>query len=274
MKYNNMYYKGFPVDKLINDNRLIYESTSSFNTFIKSLFSDGTQGIYLNAQDAVSVSDLSSIKDLSGRNNHATQANATSRASLITDPSGYKSLKFDGIDDGYVTPSINFTNTGKMTVITAVRKLSDNKKSVVIECSENAQSLVNVGSFALYAPTNNVAATLGGTLTGSSIRNFSVSGLPAPFNAVTTNYFDITKAAILDSNKFRINSSIQEYVGDSAWSPRSSFGNHPLYICRRGGTSLPFNGQIYAILVIGKLLDDATTARIEKEFAKYIGVTL
>lgn len=231
---------------------------------IKSLFADGTQGIYLNAQDAVSVSDLSSIKDLSGRNNHATQANATSRASLITDPSGYKSLKFDGIDDGYVTPSINFSNTDKVTVIAAIKSvLTLETYQVVIELS--ASIATNNGAFVLTSPHG-----------GVGIASFTSKGNVRSDNILTSIQFaerviSAQSAISNDTNKLKVNGVLQ---GVSTDQGTGNYGNYPLYIGRRGGTSLPFSGQIYALLVIGKLLDDATTQRIEKEFAKYIGVTL
>lgn len=240
----------------------------TLDQLIKSLFADGTQGIYLNAQDAVSVSDLSSIKDLSGRNNHATQVNATSRASLITDPSGYKSLKFDGIDDGYVTPSINFSNTDKVTVIAAVRKLSDATQGLVTELSTNIYTYN--GTFNMLAPA--------GTDTANRYR-FAVKGtlLTTKYTSTTSEVGDtavMRGVADVSNGKagFYLN-GIMQGSNDSNLGT-GNYGNYPLYIGRKGGTSLPFNGQIYALLVIGKLLDDATTQRIEKEFAKYIGVTL
>ena len=240
----------------------------NLDQLIKSLFADGTQGLYLNAQDALSVSDLSSIKDLSGRNNHALQANATSRASLITDPSGYKSLKFDGIDDGYVTQSINFTNTDKVTVIAAVRKLSDANTGIVAELSTRAGTTTNLSAFVLYAPFD--ASNKGyGFRSVGTLESTSFGALPlAPNSSVLTAKSSIAQ----DILTLRVNSI--QYSVLTQDQGTGNYGNYPLYIGRRGGTSLPFNGQIYALLVIGKLLDDATTQRIEKEFAKYIGVTL
>lgn len=246
---------------------IIGSTSATFNQLIKSLFSDGTQGIYLNAQDALSVSDLSSIKDLSGNNNHALQANSTSRASLITDPSGYKSLKFDGIDDGYATQSINFTATDKVTVIAAVRKLSDTAVGMVAELS--VSSFSTAGTFSLRAPQTAGAANVGSYSRGTVQVNpaASVFGLVAPVSVYLSAKMSIStnlNAIIVNG----VTSSLPDNQGTG------NYGNYPLYIGRRGGTTLPFNGQIYAILVIGKLLDDATTQRIEKEFAKYIGVTL
>ena len=239
----------------------------NIDQLIKSLFADGTQGLYLNAQDAVSVSDLSSIKDLSGRNNHALQANATSRASLITDPSGYKSLKFDGIDDGYVTQSIDFTGTDKLTVIAAVRKLRDSSTAVLLETSIKATA--NAGSF-FFAEPNTPNSSNTNTVVRGATNNISLDFNSVP---VSTSYVKTVHSGLADSiARMRINSVL--VANNTGNSGGGAFGNYPLYIGRRGGGPLPFDGQIYAILVIGKLLDDATTAKIEKEFAKYIGVTL
>ena len=242
----------------------------NIDQLIKSLFADGTQGIYLNAQDAVSVSDLSSIKDLSGNNNHALQENSAKRATLITDPSGYKSLKFDGIDDGYVTQSINFTNTDKVTVIAAVRKLSDAGASMVAELSVNAQ--INVGGFYVVAPIYagaNYAVLINN---GVSAPATTATGYTAPTSNVISARLNTKGVTRNDQIGMRVDGVPK---GDtSILSAGGDFGNYPLFIGRRGGTSLAFNGQIYALLVIGKLLDDATTQKIEKEFAKYIGVTL
>ena len=242
----------------------------NIDQLIKSLFADGSQGLYLNPQDAVSVSDLSSIKDLSGNNNHALQANSTSRASLITDPSGYKSLKFDGVDDSYVTQSIDFTSTDKVTVIAGVRKLSDATTGVVCELSDRSE--FNRKSFVLFAPsangTNHYNFRSFGTLPVASIGTAVTTSYPAPNSAVLTAKGSISS----DICTLTINSTVKVEADDDQGT--GNYGNYPLYIGRRGGTSLPFNGQIYALLVIGKLLDDATTQRIEKEFAKYIGVTL
>ena len=53
-----------------------------------------------------------------------------------------------------------------------------------------------------------------------------------------------------------------------------NYGNYPLYIGRRGGTQLPFNGHIYGLIGVGKLATDNETVDIEKELAKRTGVTL
>lgn len=245
---------------------LVGSFSKSLTQLIKSLFSDGTQGIYLNAQDALSVSDLSSIKDLSGNNNHALQPDSMKRASLITDPSGYKSLKFDGIDDGYATASIDFSNTDEVTVIAAIRKLSDSGVGTVCELSQTSVS--NDGTFCLGAPLgigfNGVGFRSRGTILVNNLTTTPVS----PASSVVTDYGKISN----DTNIIRINGVLASTV--SSDQGLGNYGNYPLYIGRRGGTTNPFNGHFYALLIIGRLLTDKETTLVEKEFAKYIGVVL
>ena len=242
---------------------ILGSASKTINQIIKSLFADGTQGLYLNAQDALSVSDLSSIKDLSGRNNHAAQPNATSRATLITDPSGYKSLKFDGVDDGYVTQSINFTTTNEITVIAAVKNTSTVGYQNIVEFSVN--SSINDGAFLLRCPHELKPFYLS---KGTVVAQTALITTPDLLGGVVLS----AKSKISTDNlNLRVNGVSNVINTDQGVG---NYGNYPLYICRRGGTTQSFNGQIYALLVIGKLLDDATVAKIEKEFAKYIGVTL
>lgn len=43
-----------------------------------------------------------------------------------------------------------------------------------------------------------------------------------------------------------------------------NFGNYPIYIGRRGGASLPFNGRLYSLLIRGAATPDATIAKVER----------
>jgi hypothetical protein len=42
-----------------------------------------------------------------------------------------------------------------------------------------------------------------------------------------------------------------------------NYGNHALYIGRRGGSSFPFNGHLYSLIVRGALSDAAQIAAAE-----------
>lgn len=244
----------------------VISGQQNIHQLIKSLFSDGTQGLYLNAQDAVSVSDLSNIKDLSGRNNHAVQADSAKRATLITDPSSYKSLKFDGIDDCYVTQSIDFSSSDEMTVIAAIKQSSVSSTGIVAELS--ARGATNNGGFYFAAPSNHFSS-----LRGVAFRGTASASAQTIYTGLSDTFVATGKAKISTPLVSYSENGIK-LVNDSSSLGTGNFGNYPLFIGRRNANSLSFNGQIYALLVIGKLLDDATTQKIEKEFAKYIGVTL
>jgi hypothetical protein len=40
-------------------------------------------------------------------------------------------------------------------------------------------------------------------------------------------------------------------ASDSTSQGTGNYGNYPLYLFRRGGTSLPFNGRLYQLIVAG-----------------------
>jgi hypothetical protein len=62
---------------------------------------------------------------------------------------------------------------------------------------------------------------------------------------------------------------------DSLDQGTGNYGNYPLYIGSRAGTSLRFNGHIYSLIVRGKLTEGNTLTATEKYVAsKTAGVTL
>jgi hypothetical protein len=53
-----------------------------------------------------------------------------------------------------------------------------------------------------------------------------------------------------------------------------NFGNWPLYIGRRGGTTLPYNGRIYGLVIRGAASTDAQISAMEKWMAAKTGITI
>jgi hypothetical protein len=43
-----------------------------------------------------------------------------------------------------------------------------------------------------------------------------------------------------------------------------NYGNYPLFLFRRGGTSLPFNGRFYGLVIVGRRLTGGELMRLEK----------
>ena len=84
--------------------------------------------------------------------------------------------------------------------------------------------------------------------------------------------FDIAGASALSEISARINGAYLAPVTSSGSAGTGNFGNYPLYIGRRGGTSFPFNGHIYSLVVRGALTADL--APVETYVADKTGVTL
>ena len=198
--------------------------------------------------------------------NHAYQTTSASRPILRKNAvTGANYLEFDGSDDFLKTNAIDFTATDKVSLFAGVRKLST-VEGMVLELSSTGAT--NNGVFYLASPAgpsfpNQVLFFNKGTIY-SSAQN---PDLPPPRDVVVSAKGDITNdTTLLRTNGLQFSSASNLGTGN--------YGNYPLYIGRRGGTSIPFNGHIYSLIGVGKLVSDNETIAIEKELAKRIGVTL
>lgn len=174
-------------------------------------------------------------------------------------------LSFDGVDDFLVTPSIDFTSTDKMTVVAGVRKMSD--ATVGCVCELSVTSSANNGAFAIFAPIS-AAANYFWRNKGTVTIDQTISGYAAPISNVLTGFGDISG----DSSVFRVNGT--QAAQSTADQGTGNYGNYPLYIGRRGGTSLPFNGRLYGLIVRGAASTLAQIIAAEREMAKRTGVVL
>lgn len=227
----------------------------------RSLFGGGEQGLIYDLSNRASLyvdsarttpvttaGDLiGSVSDLSGNNNHASQATDASKPGWQT-----TYATFDGSNDWWQTAAINLTGTDAVTVIASFRKLSDAARGMLLETGSGA-----LGSFAIQAPSaaagNNVVFTPIGT-TGT---NAIATGLASPISVVATGFADISS----DTNTLRINGSVA--ASSSGDLGTGNFANLILYIGRRGGSTLPFNGRLYRLLIIGRQLTAAEIANAE-----------
>ncbi|WP_156790606.1 hypothetical protein [Rhodobacter ferrooxidans] len=69
------------------------------------------------------------------------------------------------------------------------------------------------------------------------------------------------------------------HIGLRAFDPHGiadqgtgTFGNHALYIGRRGGTSLPFNGRLYGLALRGASSTTSEIVKTERYLARKSGV--
>lgn len=177
-------------------------------------------------------------------------------------------LQFDGVDDFLQTNSIDFTATDKVSLFAGVRKLSDATTAALCEFSDNSTS--KNGTFSFFAPTSpNPQYQFRSKGTSASVYASSpTNAYPAPHSTVLTGFGSPPQ----NIARLRVN-GIQ--VADTPTEQGSSvYGNYPLYIGRRGGISLPFNGHLYSLIGIGRLTTGSETIALEKSIAKNVGVTL
>lgn len=261
---------------------------SAFNKLVKSLFANGEQGFVYDPNDLSTMFQNSAgtvpvtgagqpvglIKDKSGRNNHARQTTSASRPILRKNATtGAYYLEFDGSDDFLVTNSIDFTSTDKVSLFAGVRKLSDSIAFPLIV--ETGTSAIVLGSFHLYANASTTQRGYAFAATGATQVWRSMAGdYASPDSAVITAFPNLSAAGGL-AVKLRRNGVNQTLVGgDGNVTGGGNFDNLPLYIGRRAGTALPFNGHIYGLIGVGRLTSDYETVAIEKGLAKRLGVTL
>lgn len=178
---------------------------------------------------------------------------------------GLPYLRFDGVDDSLSTNSISFTSTDKMSVFAGVRKLSDAARGMIAELS--ATSASNNGTFGMTAP-NAASATYAFESKGTVLTD----AVGTPFAAPITSVLSGLSAILTDANILRINGVQAD--SDTGDQGTGNFGNYPLFIGRRNNTSLPFNGQLYSMVIVGKAVTAGELTNTEKFVATKTGVTL
>ena len=173
-------------------------------------------------------------------------------------------LKANGSSSAMSTNSINFTATNKMTVVTGVRKLSDATPQIIIELSANYDS--NPNTFVTYIAT--------GQVFGMNARGQPwppglevSSGYIAPISVVYTAIAAFT----LPLKKLRLLGA--DVATSSASIGAGNFGNYPLYLFARAGTSQFLNCQFYGAIIRGAQSDTASITQTENYMATKTGIT-
>jgi len=152
-----------------------------------------------------------------------------------------KYLKFDGTDDALQTNSIDFTSTDKMTVWVGMSSLVNNISYPVLLESANWD---NNGSFSFIGAPTNILAFLSKGTVRSDVSSGNTIVMPYS-RCVTTAISDISG----DIARLRVNGvQASETLTDQG---TGNYGNYPLYIGARAGTSVWFKGHLYQLLVRG-----------------------
>jgi len=181
-------------------------------------------------------------------------------------------LQFDGIDDWLSTSAIDFSGTDKMNVFMGVRKLSDAALQRIVELTSSSST--NNGGFSVAASGDSGGATPLRDNWITSTRGTSASGATvfspfvAPVSNVLTSQLDNAEATIANQAKMRINGIARTAAVTSGLTSAGNYANASLFIGRRGGTSEPYNGQLYTLIARGVLSSTAEIRQAEKLIAK------
>lgn len=213
---------------------------------------------------AVAVNDpVAVVEDYSGNVNNLSQDTATARPLLKQDGSGNWYLQFDGTDDFLVTSSIDFTGTDKMTVWAAYESLST-AVGIIYELGTN----LGTGAFGS-------AANDGGTGKTSVYRRGDGSGqarfYPAesvPLLALDSVVHDLSISG-QETPVMRRNGAAAAGTGAALDTGVGPFGDYPLYIGSRGGTSILFNGRLYGLIVRGAISSQSEIEQAEAVLNSY-----
>ena len=181
-------------------------------------------------------------------------------------------LKFDGVDDSLSTNSISFTATDKMSVFAGVRKLSDANIGMVAELSVTSDT--NNGAFYVVFPVSNVDTDLRFNVRGTANNQRDYGPYVAPTSRVLYAGLTTNAATSALAITARIDGTSQTGSNTTTAASTGNFGNYPLFIGRRNNASLPFNGQMYSMIIVGKAVTAGELSSTEKFVASKTGVAL
>jgi len=228
--------------------RAVSDTIRGFNP--RSLFASGEQGVWLDPsdfstlfQDALGAVPVTAAgqtvilaKDKSGRGNHVTLTNVV----LGINADGFYHFKTNGTSSFGVTGNIDFSGTDKLTIFAGVRKITDAATGTVCEFSSNAAATPGSFWFVVRSTKRWSAGSYGTVLASNEAGQGN-----APETDVVTISYDISAPRIQQ----RIDG--QEYPAGVGTQGTGNYGNFPLFIGAKNGTSSFFNGEIYQLVVRG-----------------------
>ena len=242
-------------------------ASSNDGFVVSELFAAGEKGLWYDISDITTLfqdaagtipvtafgQPVGKVLDKSGNGIHATQSTSANRPTYQFHSDGFPYLQFDGVNDSLVSSTLNLTTTDKVTWSAGFYVDSATSGSVAIEFSSNTNT--NTGSFYISAPSSVLDHGFG--LRGSSaspvfavVSNVYINDQNSD---VATGILDIGQATKELELIPRLN---QTTITNINWSGAANagtgnFGNYPLYLGARGGTTAFFNGHIYQVIIRG-----------------------
>ena len=180
-------------------------------------------------------------------------------------------LKCNGSSSAMSTNSINFTATDKMTIVTGVRKLAEAINLII----ETSTELSGVGRGAFLIHTSASGAYRVAANSTNSVWNLiadDVFTFTSPISNVISANMDVSKSVASQTISSKVNGAVptQTYSGTPIIG---NFGNYPLYLFARAGTSLFLNGQFYGAIIRGAQSDNSSVIQTEQYMAQKTGIT-
>tara|TARA_R110000823_G_scaffold29141_4_gene84673 strand:+ start:5408 stop:7372 length:1965 start_codon:yes stop_codon:yes gene_type:complete len=259
---------------MINIGATVFRAATRNRTFNPaSLFSNGEEGVWYDPSklfsmkqnsngtvDAVVGQPVGYIEDLSGNGHHAIQATSTKKP-ILRETGGLYSLDFDGVDDGLVSTSIDFTSTDSMSMFAGARKTDNARNQMVFELSNIIGSYP--GSFRLFCNSSNLWAS---QFRGTVANVIFSSNAGANDLSVLSGVTDISsRSHIFRRNAFQVGENTNSQgVGN--------FGNYPLNIgSRNNGVGSGIDGTISSIIIVGRVCTDSEIDAVENYISRQSG---
>lgn len=186
----------------------------------------------------------------------AQQFTATKRPLLTFDSKSIPLMRFDGIDDCLVTPSIDFSACEAVTVIAGLRKNAGTSSAMLVHQGVTSAS----GYIGVYCPVG--SANSGNHLhaetrtTASGGWYYMTTDAPQVFGQVfvvgATSRTEKLPSFIVTGNTMYPRSA---GGGDPAGA--ASFQNSAIHVGQGNATVYPFSGDLYSLTVIGRRLSNS-----------------
>lgn len=244
---------------------------------IIALFSAGEKGAWYDPSDistmfqdtagATPVTDtgqpVGRINDKSGNGRDLLQGTAGNKPTLEKDSNDRYYLSFDGADDGMSYSSFDMSTNDGLSIFSAASKLSETAIGTLVELSSLFSA--SNGTFLIGYPS---AVSAQNCLLGSK-------GTTAVFPTKTALATGTSPRAIIALSKIstptaEIRIDDLSAVTVTTTQGTGNFGNHDLYVGRRAGTSNPFHGRLYSLVIRSKYSTESEIAAA-KEYIKYKG---
>lgn len=224
-----------------------------------TLFQDTAQSVPVTADG----DPVACIRDKSGKGHHALQADPAARP-VFRDDGTARWIDFSATGAWMSCPALDLSATSALTVALRLARAASTGVGMAFEFGAETKP-GNPGSFGLVAPHQSLAAPFAMLLSGASgAAIVKVGTNMAPETAVISARLDRTATSSAGAIDLRRNKSgADQSTVANMTNFGGSFGTHPLFLGRRAGATLPFNGGFFGFTICEGLLPTPTLDRLE-----------